>query len=136
MTLRQLYIILFCLFGLLCACTSESERILNEKIENEEFDFSELTMWLDSISWKTREEIQYGLIHLQNGEQVKFWFLTHHATFDIGGTIYEYPDGERQFCSGLHCCEVQFYENGKLGKTFKNVFELKTFVTEKEGVKP
>ncbi len=136
MTLRHPHILLVFLFGLLGSCTSESERILSKKIENEEFDFTELTKGSDSISWKTKEDIQYGLIHLENGEQVRFWFLTHHATSDIGGTIYEYTNGEKQFCSGLHCCEVQFYEKGKLGRTFRNVSELKAYVTEKDGIRP
>jgi hypothetical protein len=136
MTLRKPQILFVFLLGFLCACTSESERILNDKIDNVEFTFSDLRMGTDNISWKTKESIQYGFIHLNNGEQVKFWFLTHHATSDIGGTIYEYPNGEKQFCSGLHCCEVQFYENGKLGKAFENASELKAYVTEKSGNKP
>ena len=122
--------------GLLYACTSESERILKEKIDHEGFDFSQLKMGPDSLSTGINESIQYGFIHLQNGEQVKFWFLTHHATSDIGGTIYEYPNGDRQFCSGFHCCEVQFYDSGKLGKTFKNADALRAYVTETDGIRP
>ncbi|MCX2745593.1 hypothetical protein OO013_17055 [Mangrovivirga sp. M17] len=133
---KYLYILVVCLLGFFSSCTSESERILIAKVENEEFDFTRLKMGNDSISADLQENIQYGLIHLQNGEQIKFWFVTHHLTSDIGGTIYEYPNGERQFCSGLHCCEVQFYEQGLPGKTFKNTDEFKLYVTERNGIKP
>jgi hypothetical protein len=136
MTQKILYIFTLSLFLSLVSCKSESEEILTEKIENVYFDFDNLKKSKESISWNYNENIQYGLIHLANGVNVKFWFLSHHETSDIGGTIYEYPNGERQFCGGLHCCEVQFYENGKLGKTFKNEAELKKFVTEKDGIRP
>lgn len=131
---KLLHILVLTLMLVLGSC--KSERILTEKIEIQNFDFTDLDKTMDSISWNTTENIQYGLIHLANGQNVKFWFLTHHATSDIGGTIYEYPNGERQFCSGNHCCEVQFYEDGKLGKTFKNESELKQFVNDRDGVSP
>lgn len=136
MILKRPYILLMCLIGLLSSCTSESERILINKIENEAFDFTELRKGMDSISYGLKESVQYGLIHLESGEQVRFWFLTHHATSDIGGTIYEYPNGKRQFCSGLHCCEVQFYQDGEIVGSFKNVEEFQSYVTENNGISP
>ena len=95
-----------------------------------------MKMGYDRISSKIKDGIQYGLIHLEDSEEVKFWFLTHHATSDIGGTIYEFSSGEKIFCSGFHCCEVQFYEKGRIGKTFKNVSELKKIITETDGISP
>ena len=136
MTLKRPLIILICFLGLLSSCTSESERILSEKIANEKFHFNKLNKGIHNISYQLKDNVQYGLIDLEDGVQIKFWFLTHHVTSDIGGTIYEYPNGERQFCSGLHCCEVKFYENGNLGKIFKDIEEFKMFVLERDGIRP
>ena len=135
LNLNKIAFVIFSL-GLMSGCVSESERLLTEKIESRKFDFTDFKVNSDDISWNISDGIQYGFIHLKNGENVKFWFLSHHLTSDIGGTIYEYSNGKRQYCSGLHCCEVQFYENGKLGKTFENDMELKRFVSERDGIKP
>ena len=136
MTQKSLHILILTLVVILGGCTSESEKILTERIENEDFNFSDFKMTSNGISYNTKDYIQYGFIHLDNGEDVKFWFLTHHSTSDIGGTFYEFPNGEKEFYSGLHCCEVQFYENGELGKTFQDEAELKSFVTERDGKRP
>ncbi|MCK7591704.1 hypothetical protein M0G43_14035 [Subsaxibacter sp. CAU 1640] len=128
-------LLMICSIALFISCASESEKILNEKMNNGAFDFSNLRT-NGNIQYTLNDDIQYGLIDMENGEQIKFWFLSHHHTSDIGGTIYEYPNGERQFCGGNHCCEVQFYDNGKLGRTFKNSSEFKTFVTERNGISP
>ena len=136
MTTRSIDIVLVCLSLFLGSCTSKTERMLNEKLKNENYDFNNLTKGYDNIKYELKDNIQYGLIDLENGEQVKFWFLTHHASTDIGGTIYEYPDGEKQFCSGYHYCEVQFTENGKLGKRFQDVDDFRSYVTEHTGIEP
>jgi hypothetical protein len=62
--------------------------------------------------------------------------LTHHATSDIGGTVYEFSNGDRKFYAGYHCCEVQFYDNGSLGKKFKDEQDFKDYIAETDGIRP
>jgi hypothetical protein len=131
---NTIIIILF-VFGLLCSCNSHSERTLKEKIKNEEFDFTNLEKGYN-IRYGIKRDIQYGLIELKNEELIKFWFLTHHTTSDKGGTIYEYPNGKREFYSGFHCCEVQFYENGRPGKKFNDFEEFRAYVKKRNGLRP
>lgn len=130
------YSLIFILVILLISCATESEKILTKNIESEDFNFTKFKDNFNNISYNIKDNIQYGLIHLENGEDVKFWFLTHHVTSDMGGTFYEFPDGKKEFYSGLHCCEVQFYENGKLGKKFKDASELRNFLIENDGLQP
>jgi hypothetical protein len=132
----KIWIILLFVFGLLFSCTSESERTLLKIIENEEFDFTDLIKNIGDIQYEIQDNIQYGLIEMKNGEVIKFWFLTHHATSDKGGSVYEYPNGKREFYSGMHCCEVQFYENGSPGKNFKDIEEFRAYVKKRKGSSP
>jgi hypothetical protein len=125
----MLFIVLF------SCCMSESERTLREKIDDEEFDFENLREGSGNMSYELKGNIQYGLIEMKNGDFVKFWFLSHHCTSDKGGTFYEYPNGNREFYSGQHCCEVQFIENG-LDKEFSDIEEFRSFVKERNRVTP
>ena len=123
-------IISVCLLFVLVSNTAVSKKILTEKIKTDTFNFDSLRAGWSNIRYNIKHGIQYGTVDLQNGKQVKFWFLSHHATSDIGGTIYEYPDGEQQFCGGFHCCEVQFPDNNSDDKGFKNEEEFNSYVTE------
>ncbi|UUV22127.1 hypothetical protein [Paenimyroides aestuarii] len=116
-------------FGLmlLCiSCSSESEKFLEERLAKENFDFSDLkpkNNWLQSNL--SNSGVEYGIISLNNAQKVKFWFVSHHLISDKGGTIYEFPDGEKKFISGMHCCEVLFNDTESLRdlSTFKNYLE-------------
>ena len=65
----------------------------------------------------TVDGVEYGTITLENSEKIKYWFESHHLSSDqIGGTLFEMPNGELEFIEGYFCCEVQLPHNGK----FKN----------------
>ncbi|MEO4006660.1 MULTISPECIES: hypothetical protein [unclassified Flavobacterium] len=81
----------------------------------------------------TKEGIEYGVITLENSEKVKFWFQTHHMCEDeIGGTLFELPNGKLKFIEGYFCCEVQLPKNGK----FKNSQELMAEMEKVDGIHP
>ncbi|MFT5915320.1 MAG: hypothetical protein ACI81T_001821 [Bacteroidia bacterium] len=109
----------------------EAEQIILKEIENKEFDFSE-SNFTEQSSIDIESGIQYGKIDVKDGSQIKFWFLSHHRTSlgDIGGTLYEYPSGERIFCSGYHCCEVF------LPKMVESIADFKSFAEQTDGIYP
>ncbi len=109
--------------------TSESEKILTEKVQQEKFDFTKIEGFLDNIKWSIVDGIQYGTITFEDGKFVKFWFLSHFSS-DDGGTIYKFSDGTKHFYEGYHCCEVQFM------RTFKNFKEFKDHIDKYKGVRP
>lgn len=120
----------FLFFGLilLCiSCTTESERFLEKQLSEENFYFTDLKTNNKSIQYNLDKDVQYGIITLNNNQKIKFWFVSHHFMSDKGGTIYEFPNGDRQFISGMHCCEVQFNNDESLNdlSTFKNYLEAK-----------
>jgi len=120
----------FLFFGLilLCiSCTTESERFLEKQLSEENFDFTDLKTKNKSVQYNLDKDVQYGIITLNNKQEIKFWFVSHHFMSDKGGTIYEFPNGEKKFISGMHCCEVQFNNDESLKdlSTFKNYLEAK-----------
>ncbi len=120
----------FLFFGLilLCiSCTTESERFLKDRLSEENFDFTDLKTNNKSVQYNLDKDVQYGIITLNNKQEIKFWFVSHHFMSDKGGTIYEFPNGEKKFISGIHCCEVQFNDDESLKdlSTFKNYLEAK-----------
>lgn len=123
-------------FGLiiLCiSCTSESERFLEERLATENFDFSDLKSKNNDIHYNlSNSGVQYGIINLDNTEKVKFWFVSHHIISGKGGTIYEFPDGEKIFISGMHCCEVQFQDANSL----KDLSTFKSYIEANDELKP
>lgn len=83
---------------ILCiSCTTESERFLEDELATENFDFKDLNTKSKSIQSNfSNNGIEYGIITLKNKKLIKFWFLSHHLISDKGGTIYEFPDGEKK----------------------------------------
>lgn len=112
------------------SCTSESEKILNEKLAKDQFDFSKCKGYFDGIKWELKDGIQYGTITFKDRQSVKFWFLSHHISGDDGGTVYEFPDSTKHFYGGLHCCEVQF------DSIFNNFKDFQSYIDKYEGVRP
>lgn len=135
MKLKETYILLI-LIVVLGSCTTKSERILRNKLNSEKYDFSKLKSGIGNVKYANKDDIQFGIIPLENNDTIKFWFLTHHITSDKGGTIYEFPNGEKEFYSGFHCCEVQFLKNGIEPIKFSDGGEFKKFVEKYDGVKP
>jgi hypothetical protein len=50
--------------------------------------------------------MEYGLIHLKDGETVKYWSLGSHAHLGMALTRFEFADGQRVYLKGGICCEV------------------------------
>lgn len=50
--------------------------------------------------------IETGIITLGDGEEVKYWFKSHHHGDDIGCTRFEFTDGTALHLHGGFCCEV------------------------------
>ena len=125
----------FLFFGLilLCiSCTTESERFLEKQLSEENFDFTDLKTKNKSVQYNLDKDVQYGIITLNNKQEIKFWFVSHHFMSDKGGTIYEFPNGEKKFISGMHCCEVQFNDDESL----KDLSTFKNYLEAKNGLKP
>lgn len=118
------------IFVSLVSCISESEIELETKLDSLTFDSGKALITNDNISSQIKNGIQFGHIILENNDVIKFWFRSHHIGADIGGAIYEYPNEEREFYGGYHCCEVQFPQ------TFSNVESFKVFVKDKKGMNP
>ena len=122
---------------LVAACSSGPEELLRTVVESQSFDFSQLGKERNGVRYAVQGDIQYGIIETGNEEQVKFWFLTHHATpGEIGDTIYEFPTGEQSFCAGYHCCEVQFPDDELKDGRFPDVAALKAHLTSTAGSSP
>jgi hypothetical protein len=51
-------------------------------------------------------KIQTGLIHLESGDQVKYWFISNHVQPGLGLTRFDFEDGQTAYLSGAYCCEV------------------------------
>ena len=125
--------IFFGLMILCISCTSESERFLEEKLSKEVFDFTKLKAKSKLVASNiSNDGVEYGIITLKNNQQIKFWFVSHHIMSDKGGTIYEFPDGEKIFISGMHCYEVQFHDANSL----KDLPAFQNYIEPKNGTKP
>lgn len=125
--------IFFGLILLCTSCTSESERFLEEKLSKEVFDFTKLKAKSKLVASNiSNDGVEYGIITLKNNQQIKFWFVSHHIMSDKGGTIYEFPNREREFVSGMHCCEVQFHDANSL----KDLSAFQNYIKTKNGTKP
>ena len=115
------------------SCANKSERFLENQLTSEIFDFTDLNTKSKSVkSNLSTNGIEYGIITLNNKEDLKFWFVSHHLISDKGGTIYEFPNGEKKFISGMHCCEVQFNDIESL----KDLSTFKSYIETKNGLKP
>lgn len=106
---------------------SKSKQEIKEYIQNYETDFSKIQLSSTNTlsSYNMKAGVQYGKVGFENGDSVKFWFVSHHYYNDGGCTLYEFSDGDQEYCKGYHCCEVQF------PKTFKNKNNFLEFVQEK-----
>ncbi|MES2658438.1 MAG: hypothetical protein V4689_07455 [Verrucomicrobiota bacterium] len=57
------------------------------------------------------DKSQTGLVTLSDGENVKFWFISHHVS-DPGCTRFDFRDGTHKYMRGSYfCCEVQIPED-------------------------
>ena len=75
--------------------------------------------------------IQTGFIHLDNGSQVKFWFISNHVQPGKGLTRFDFPDGQTAYLSGAFCCEVWVSD-----QAVKNKESLLAYIREVDGSMP
>jgi len=52
--------------------------------------------------------IDCGIVTMKDGEEVKYWFLSHHGSGDQGHARFEFPGGRARMMTGYFCCEVMF----------------------------
>lgn len=72
-----------------------------------------------------------GIIQTAYGNEVKYWFRSHHLSNDLGTSRFVFPDGRERTISGYFCCEVMFPH-----QDFKSPNELDSFLTEIDGMSP
>ena len=72
-----------------------------------------------------------GIITLADGDFAQFWFLSHHLTDDIGGSLFKFSDGAEIFMSGYFCCEVQLPH-----KRPASLAALNAFIKSFDGARP
>jgi hypothetical protein len=77
------------------------------------------------------EEIETGIITLQDGEIIKYWFQSHHLRNDSGLTLFRLSDGQDKIMHGWFCCEVQLPEEG-----FRNRQTFLDYVAKYDGIEP
>lgn len=75
--------------------------------------------------------IQIGFVHLDNGSQVKFWFISNHVQPGKGLTRFDFPDGQTAYLSGAFCCEVWVSD-----EAVKNKESLLAYIREVDGSMP
>lgn len=75
--------------------------------------------------------IECGILTTKDGDEVKYWFLSHHQSGDQGHARFEFPDGRVRMMTGYFCCEVMFPQD-----EFASVKELDAFLAEVDGKGP
>lgn len=66
--------------------------------------------------------VQTGLVDLPDGEEVKFWFISHHVA-GPGCARFDFGDGTTRYMWGNYfCCEVQISD--KVVKNRKDLIAL------------
>ncbi len=75
--------------------------------------------------------IECGIVTMKNGEEVKYWFLSHHGSGDLGHARFEFPGGRVRMMTGYFCCEVMFPQDD-----FESVEELDAFLAGVDGKGP
>lgn len=75
--------------------------------------------------------IQTGLIHLEDGSHVKFWFINKHVQPGMGLTRFDFQDGQKAYLSGAFCCEVWVSD-----EAVKNKDSLLNYIAEVDGSMP
>lgn len=71
-----------------------------------------------------------GLVHLPDGEKVKFWFRSHHLS-GVSCTRFDFADGSREYFKGCFCCEVMLPED-----KIRSKGDLMAFLQANHGTKP
>lgn len=108
------------------------DRVIQASLEN---DPSQLKLMNGSNDYIRRVSlkggIECGIVTMKNGEEVKYWFRSHHLSGDQGHARFEFPGGRVRMMTGYFCCEVMFPQD-----EFESVKELDAFLAEVDGKSP
>lgn len=115
---------------------SRAKVNLSEKVDLAASQYDPAGMELERIDpVKSRallpDGIECGLLHLGDGSEVKFWFLSHHIGRGLGITRFDFADGTKAYLRGYFCCEVEVGDGAASNKT-----ALLAFIAEKDGTPP
>jgi hypothetical protein len=136
MVLRMEKLLLAALTLLAAACSGDpdaSRRSVDRaaaEIQPSEHE-NDLVYGSRVFSCPSDTDCQVGLLKLGSGEEVEFWFHSHHRTHDIGCTRFEFPDGAVRYLRGVFCCEVMI-EDADL----ENRVTLERFIETNDGTRP
>lgn len=72
--------------------------------------------------------IESGIVTMKDGEEVKYWFLSHHLSGDDGHARFEFPGGRVRMMTGYFCCEVMFPQDD-----FESAKEFDAFLVDVDG---
>lgn len=75
--------------------------------------------------------IQVGLIHLDDGEVVKFWFVSKHIQPGLGLTRFTFEDRTNAYLRGAYCCEVHVTKD-----SVKDKNALMSYIHQNDGTPP
>ncbi len=73
--------------------------------------------------------IEAGLLHLSDGTDVKYWFISGHDQPGSGTTRFDSMDGKTTYLHGCFCCEVWL-------PRLENWNELEKYVAKWDGSPP
>jgi len=77
------------------------------------------------------DNTETGIIQISDGNEVKYWFRSHHLSNDLGSSKFVFSDGREKIVSGYFCCEVMFSQ-----KEFRSVADFESFLTKIDGISP
>jgi hypothetical protein len=74
--------------------------------------------------------VEAGLVQLDEGGPVRYWFISRHVQAGSGLTRFDFPDGDCLYMSGAYCCEVVISDKGSSSEA-----ALRSFIKEMDGTK-
>lgn len=74
--------------------------------------------------------VEAGLVQLDQGGPVRYWFINRHVQPGSGLTRFDFPDGDSAYMSGAYCCEVIISDEGASSEA-----ALRGFIEEMDGAK-
>ena len=77
------------------------------------------------------DSTEVGIIRTADGNDVRYWFRSHHLSDDLGSSRFVFPGGRERIVSGYFCCEVMFSQ-----KDFRSIDELDSFLAKVDGTSP
>lgn len=122
------------LIAMLCSgCSEPSQSRVDQASRLHDPDKMALTKGTGNYMECTHTipDFEIGVISLADGDRVKYWFISHHASGDPGCTKFEFPDGSVRYLDGAFCCEVRLSKQQPANRE-----ELETFLDTREGINP